>query len=464
MMTTHPSSAQKQILTVSELTSQIKSKLETTFPFIWITGEISNFRVPVSGHFYFSLKDSRSQINAVMFRGQNGQLKFEPEDGMQINGIGRISLYEPRGTYQIILEYMEPSGVGALQVAFEQLKQKLSSQGLFNDEHKQSIPFLPNKICVITSLTGSVIHDIIRVLNRRFPNIPLEIIPAKVQGDDAQKELIDAIRLLNERCQADVAILARGGGSLEDLQPFNSEGLARAIFASKIPIISAVGHETDYTLSDFVADLRVPTPSAAAEIVVPLKTDLERKCIDLQRKLIGTFSNYLRFLKTYLREFSRRLLDPRKKIQDLRLRTDDLTSRLIRAWCQDIRHRQQLLQWRMEKLRRFSPAVRLSSLISKHEQLNHNLLSSMNIYINKNSGNLHTIRSKLAALSPMAILERGYSITRSLPGAQLIRAAESVASGDRLQILLGSGSLEAQVVKQSTEVSGKDKLKTRISS
>ncbi|RLC02193.1 MAG: exodeoxyribonuclease VII large subunit [Deltaproteobacteria bacterium] len=444
-----PPSAQKHILTVSELTLQIKSQLETRFPFIWITGEISNFRVPVSGHFYFSLKDSRAQINAVMFRGQNSHLKFEPEDGMQINGIGRISLYEPRGTYQIILEYMEPSGVGALQVAFEQLKQKLSSEGLFNDEHKLSIPFLPNKISVITSLTGSVIHDILRVLNRRFANIPLEIIPARVQGDDAEKELIDAIRLLNERRDADVAILARGGGSLEDLQPFNTEGLAREIFASKIPIISAVGHETDFTLADFVADLRVPTPSAAAEIVAPLKTDLEQQCIDLQRKLMTTFSNYLRFLKTYLKEFSKRLIDPRKKIQDLRLRTDDLTNRCIRACRQDIRQRRERLRWRMEKLQTFSPTARLPYLKSKHEQLYHNLLSSMyNNLMIKNS-NLHANRSKLSVLSPMAILERGYSITRSIPGAQVIRDAESVATGDRLQILLGIGSLEANVTKNN---------------
>ena len=444
-----PPSAQKHILTVSELTLQIKSQLETRFPFIWITGEISNFRVPVSGHFYFSLKDSRAQINAVMFRGQNSHLKFEPEDGMQINGIGRISLYEPRGTYQIILEYMEPSGVGALQVAFEQLKQKLSSEGLFNDEHKLFIPFLPNKISVITSLTGSVIHDILRVLNRRFANIPLEIIPARVQGDDAEKELIDAIRLLNERRDADVAILARGGGSLEDLQPFNTEGLAREIFASKIPIISAVGHETDFTLADFVADLRVPTPSAAAEIVAPLKTDLEQQCIDLQRKLMTTFSNYLRFLKTYLKEFSKRLIDPRKKIQDLRLRTDDLTNRCIRACRQDIRQRRERLRWRMEKLQTFSPTARLPYLKSKHEQLYHNLLSSMyNNLMIKNS-NLHANRSKLSVLSPMAILERGYSITRSIPGAQVIRDAESVATGDRLQILLGAGSLEADVTKSN---------------
>jgi exodeoxyribonuclease VII large subunit len=443
-----PPTAKRHILTVSELTAQIKSQLETRFPFIWITGEISNFRVPVSGHFYFSLKDSRSQINAVMFRGQNNQLKFEPEDGMQINGIGRISLYEPRGTYQIILEYMEPSGVGALQVAFEQLKQKLSAEGLFKDEHKRPIPYLPRKINVITSLTGSVIHDILRVLNRRFANIPLELIPAKVQGIDAENELIAAIRLLNQRGNADVAILARGGGSLEDLQPFNTEGLAREIFASKIPIISAVGHETDYTLADFVADLRAPTPSAAAEVVAPLKKDLERQAIDLKRKLTTAFLNYLRFQKTYLREFSRRLIDPRKKIQDLRLRTDDLTNRLMRACTQDIRQRRERLQWRLEKLATLSPATKLSFLNSKHEQLYHNLQLSIHNYITNMSTNIHTKQSKLKALSPMAILERGYSITRSLPDAQVVRDAGKVSPEDRLQILLGTGSLEVQVAKR----------------
>jgi len=454
-------STQKQILTVSELTAQIKSHLETRFPFVWITGEISNFRVPVSGHFYFSLKDTKAQINTVMFRGQNNQLKFEPEDGMQINGIGRISLYEPRGTYQIILEYMEPGGVGALQVAFEQLKQKLASEGLFKDEYKLAIPFLPHKIGVITSLTGSVIHDILRVLNRRFANIPVEIVPAKVQGNDAQKELVEAIRLLNEHSDADVIILARGGGSLEDLQPFNTEALARAIFASKIPIISAVGHETDFTLADFVADLRVPTPSAAAEIVAPLKIDLQRQCLERQKKLMSTFSNYLRFLRTYLGEFSRRLIDPRKKIQDLRIRTDDLSARLIRSCGQNMRQRRERLYWRLEKLQTFSPATRLPFLKSKHEQLNHNLLSSFNIYINDKTNHLYANRSKLSALSPMAILERGYSITRSLSDAQVVRDAETVSPGDRLQILLGHGSLEADVTRTDNgKTGGKDSVTT----
>jgi exodeoxyribonuclease VII large subunit len=438
---------QRQILTVSQLTSQIKSHLESRFPFVWLTGEISNFRIPVSGHYYFSLKDSRSQISSVMFRGQNRQLKFKPEDGMQINGMGRISLYEPRGSYQIILEYMEPSGVGALQIAFEQLKQKLSEEGLFKDEHKVSIPYLPRKISIITSLTGSVIHDIIRVLNRRFTNIPLEIIPSKVQGHDAENELITALQLLNQRQDTDVVIIARGGGSLEDLQPFNSEGLAREIFSSKIPIISAVGHETDFTLADFVADLRVPTPSAAAEMVVPLKVDLQQQCTDLRRTLITTFSNYLRFLKTYLREFSRRLVDPRKRIQDLRLRTDDLTARLIRACKQGILQRQERLQWRLEKLHTLSPVTRLPILNSKLEYLHHNLLSLHSLYILNKRNTLRANQSKLSALSPMAILERGYSITRSLPHHQVIRDAADVSTGDPLQILLGSGSLDVHVTR-----------------
>jgi len=439
--------SKRHILSVSELTSQIKSLLEDSFAFIWITGEISNFRVPASGHFYFSLKDAKAQINAVMFRGQNAQLKFVPEDGMQINGIGRVSLYEPRGTYQIILEYMEPSGIGALQVAFEQLKQKLADEGLFDDQHKKPIPFLPNKISIITSPTGSVIYDILRVLNRRFPTISLEIIPAKVQGLAAEQELMDAIDLLNKRGQADVAIIARGGGSLEDLQPFNTEGLVRKIYTSKIPIISAIGHETDYTLTDFVADLRAPTPSAAAEMVVPVKQDLMHQSTSLQAKLVNTFRNYLRFHRTYLREFSKRLIDPRKRIQDLRLRTDDLTDRLIRAGHQELKQHRERLHWRLSKLLTLSPALRLPYVKNKLEQLYHNLLSSFGIYIDKKRTSIRESKSKLAALSPLNILNRGYSITQLSATNQVVRNASDARSGDRLQILLGSGSLEAETKK-----------------
>jgi exodeoxyribonuclease VII large subunit len=239
---------QQKIYTVSELNANLKAIIEESFPFVWIFGEISNFRIPVSGHFYFTLKDDTSQINAVMFRGQQRNLKFEPEDGMSVTGMGRVSVYEPRGTYQIILEYLEPSGIGALQVAFEKLKMRLGEEGYFDDAFKIPLPFLPNKISVITSPTGAVVHDILKTANRRFPNVPIQIIPVKVQGKGAAEEIVAALELLNAVGDSEVAILARGGGSLEDLQAFNSEQVAKAIFASKIPIVSAVGHETDYTI------------------------------------------------------------------------------------------------------------------------------------------------------------------------------------------------------------------------
>jgi len=282
-----PTFAEKKIYSVSQLTENIKSILEDNFPFIWISGEISNFKSPVSGHYYFTLKDSQAQINAIMFRGQNRNLKFFPEDGMKITGFGRISVYQPRGAYQIIMEYIEPDGIGALQIEFEQLKIKLSQEGLFDEIHKKEIPFLPEKIALITSPTGSVVHDMIRVLHRRFPGVGISIIPVKVQGDDSVEQIVDAIIWLNKLKNADVAILARGGGSLEDLQAFNSEDVARAIFKSNIPIISAIGHETDYTISDFVADLRAPTPSVAAELAVAVKSDLFQQQNMLAKQLSG---------------------------------------------------------------------------------------------------------------------------------------------------------------------------------
>ena len=241
---------QRKIFTVSELNADIKNLLEQQFPFIWIYGEISNFRVPASGHFYFTLKDADAQISAVMFRGQQRHLKFRPSDGMGVTGMGRVSVYEPRGTYQIILEYLEPSGIGALQVAFEKLKKQLAAEGLFDDQHKRSLPFIPRKISLITSPTGAVVHDLLNVIQRRFAGIRIEILPISVQGAAAVEQIVDALELLNARADSDVAILARGGGSLEDLQAFNSEAVARAIFQSQIPIISAIGHETDTTLID----------------------------------------------------------------------------------------------------------------------------------------------------------------------------------------------------------------------
>ena len=435
----------RKILTVSELTSRIKDLLEDNFPMIWLSGEISNFRIPASGHFYFNLKDDKAQINAVMFRGQNMNLKFKPEDGMQINGLGRISLYEPRGTYQIIMEYVEPGGMGALQVAFEQLKAKLAQEGLFEAKHKKPIPFLPKTISIITSPTGAVVHDILRILDRRFPNVHVEIIPVKVQGSQAEKEIIQGIGLLNQRNTADVAILARGGGSLEDLMAFNTEGVVRAIFTSRIPIISAVGHETDYTLSDFVADLRMPTPSAAAEIVVPVKLELCEKCRYLQHKVGLTFLNYVRFRRARIAEICGRLTDPRRKIHDLRLRTDELYSRLLYAIFQDMRFRRERMVRRIETLRFHSPLSAISELKVKHKHMNINLMSSINIYSINLRSFLREKTTKLRALNPTAILKRGYSITRTVPDAVIIRSSNQADIGQPLEILLGQGSLHVTV-------------------
>ncbi|MDD3992112.1 MAG: exodeoxyribonuclease VII large subunit, partial [Desulfobacteraceae bacterium] len=280
----------RNVLSVSQLTLNIKQLLEEKFEFIWITGEISNYRVPASGHAYFTLKDAAAQIAAVMFRGVRHTLRFEPRDGLSVIGLGRVSVYPPRGSYQIILEYLEPAGAGALQQAFEALKARLAAEGLFDETRKRPLPLLPRKIAVVTSATGAVFHDICRVALRRFPNLAIQLVPAAVQGAAAMEAVVHAIDLANRHGSADLIIVARGGGSLEDLQAFNSESVARAIAGSRLPVVSAVGHETDFTIADFVADLRVPTPSAAAEIVVPLKTELIARI----RHLLDLLSGRLR--------------------------------------------------------------------------------------------------------------------------------------------------------------------------
>ncbi|MBS3733166.1 MAG: exodeoxyribonuclease VII large subunit, partial [Desulfobacterales bacterium] len=316
-------STERKIFSVSELTARIKALLETSYPFVWISGEISNIRVPASGHYYFTLKDPEARIQAVMFRGQNRNLKFMPEDGMTVTGFGRVSVYAPRGNYQVILEYLEPSGAGALQAAFEQLKAKLADEGLFDEQYKKKIPFLPAKVAVISSATGSVVHDILRVMHRRFPNMPVVIIPAAVQGDEAVAQLTAAFRLADAHADADVVIVARGGGSLEDLAAFNFEGVARAIFASRVPVISAVGHETDFTIADFVADLRAPTPSAAAELAVPVKADVLYTLRAYTRRMHARISRQIQEQRRYLEKLGRRMVHPRRRLDDLRLRLDE---------------------------------------------------------------------------------------------------------------------------------------------
>jgi exodeoxyribonuclease VII large subunit len=439
---------QHRIYTVSELNSDIKVLLEKTYPFIWIYGEISNFNVPASGHFYFTLKDEHAQVNSVMFRNQNRMLKFEPEDGMSITGLGRISVYEPRGTYQIIFEYLEPKGTGAIQLAFEQLKKRLSDEGLFDEKHKTPLPFLPRKISVITSPTGAVVHDILKIINRRFSNLHLEIIPVKVQGYGAEQEIISGIEMLNVRSDSDLAILARGGGSLEDFHAFNSEDVARAVFASKIPIISAIGHETDFSITDFVADLRAPTPSAAAELAVPLKKDLTLKIADLSVVLTTRFSRYIKYFQTIIKGMSNRLVHPKKKIEDLRLKTDDMLARLDRTFKNSIFQHQERLLWRVERLFANNPLIRKNILKDKLDQKYVNLNIYIGIQINKKRAFLRELAAKLHTLNPEAILARGYSITRTIPGATVVRDPQEVFIGQDLEVMVAKGSFICSVKRK----------------
>jgi len=437
------------IYTVSKLTAGIKALLEENFPFIWVMGEISNFSMPLSGHFYFTLKDEQAQISAVMFRGQNRNLKFTPEDGMNVTGLGRISVYAPRGSYQVIFEYLEPKGVGEIQIAFEQLKKRLSAEGLFDEKHKQKLPLLPQKIAIITSPTGAVVHDIIKVAHRRFPNVCIQIVPVKVQGEGADKEIVSALELINLKEDLDLAILARGGGSLEDLNAFNSEIVARAIFASKIPIISAVGHETDFTISDFVADLRAPTPSAAAEIVFPNKHELKQLCQRLTDDIIENMFDIIKENKNRLNFQMTRLIDPRRKLQEYRLKLDDIMLRLIRHSTHVIKRKRELSSWWTERLWMNHPQNQLDKFKEKVKILRYNILYYYRIIFSIKTSRLETQKARLHALSPTAVLGRGYSITRTIPDKTVVRSSKSVEIGQNLDILLARGSLVCRVGRKS---------------
>jgi len=441
---------QQRIYSISELTENIKSLLEDTFPFIWVIGEISNFRKPISGHCYFNLRDEYSQINAVMFRGQQRQLKFDPEDGMNVTGMGRISVYEPRGTYQIILEYLEPSGVGALQVAFEKLKLRLAEEGYFEEKYKKPLPFLPQKLSLITSITGAVIHDMLTIVNRRFPDIAIQISPVKVQGDGAANEIVAAIETLNTYSDTDVAILARGGGSLEDLKAFNSEAVAKAIFNSRIPIVSAIGHETDYTITDFVADLRAPTPSAAAELVVPEKKEFKRRLFEFRRRLILNMFHNIEKLQSKLTELTGKLVDPRRKIEDYRLRLDDLTTGLQKALTYRIHRDYEHLGFWVDRLYANIPINVLSKVNYQLEQLYGNLLKTYSIFINSKKNNLRELTAKLGALSPISILERGYSITQTIPESIVVKDPKTVSLSQDVEVMVSKGRLICRVKGKSS--------------
>jgi exodeoxyribonuclease VII large subunit len=431
----------KTIWSVTELTSRIKSVVESSFPFVWVRGEVSNSRIPASGHLYFTLKDQSAQIAAVMFRGQARQAKFVPADGMSVVGLGRLSVYEARGSYQIIIEYLEPAGIGALQVAFDNLKRRLSDQGLFDPRHKKPLPFLPKAISLVTSPSGAVVHDLITVISRRFPGVHLRIHPVKVQGAGAEEDIVQAIASANDRNDSQVIILARGGGSLEDLQAFNSESVALAIFRSRIPLVSAVGHETDVTIADFAADLRAPTPSAAGEMVVPERFELVRRCRVAHTALENSMTRLLKDIRNKINKLSLTLRNPRKRIQDHCLRLDDLSARLTRCMRLCLRHEGSQLNGIILRLSAASPRMLLRQYRSNHAMARQQLLTKMTILMKTRSAEAAESALRLEALNPMAILRRGYSVTRTLPGLTVVTHPGQVGVGDEVETLVAEGRL-----------------------
>ncbi|WP_321492685.1 exodeoxyribonuclease VII large subunit [uncultured Desulfobacter sp.] len=443
-------SQDSKVYTVGSLTRQIKNLLEEKFPFLWITGEISNFSTPASGHSYFSLKDDTAVISCVIFKGQTRHLKFAPENGMKIKGMARLSLYEPRGAYQLIFEYMEPEGTGALQQNFELLKAKLAALGWFDTAHKKPIPFLPSGIHVITSGTGAAVRDIIEVARQRCPSVPLEIIPVKVQGEAAEFEISRAIELANTVKTCDLIIIARGGGSLEDLWAFNTQTVAKAVYESEIPVISGIGHEIDFTIADFVADLRAPTPSAAAQMALPDQAALVHQLIGLQDELNNKIDRRILQLREYVNDLQRRLKSPARVVDDFRFRIEDLQTRLFTLVKNHITHQRQKTQWLEKALTTTLPLSRIQDWKKDVTDFQSSLSYLFYAYLKQCKEKVNWQRAQLETLNPSAVLNRGYSITRTLStgshaGGRVVMDAETLDANDPIEIILSKGRLDARV-------------------
>jgi exodeoxyribonuclease VII large subunit len=438
----------RRIYSVSDVTTLIRSRLEGDFGDVWLEGEVSNFRSPGSGHYYFTLKDDRSQIRAVAFRSVARFLKFVPKDGQHLICRGHVTVYEARGEYQLVVDYLEPKGAGALQLAYEQLKERLAREGLFDPARKRPLPFLPGRIGLITSPSGAVIQDVLHVLDRRFATVPVLILPVPVQGADAADRIaaaLDEANALPPIQRPDVIIVARGGGSLEDLWAFNEEVVARAIARSGIPIVSAVGHETDYTIADFVADLRAPTPSAAAELVVPRRDHLHATIETGRQRIASAFRKILIDRRTRLAADGRALRGPVRRIETALLRVDELTSRLQEGMVRLLRHRREQRRYLAQAVAAASPRRRLANARLTHAHLLQRLTTRLTTSLVDRRGAVANLAAHLDALSPLAILDRGYSLTRLLPSQRIVRASTEVVAGDALLITLGRGEVDATV-------------------
>ena len=441
-----PAAPRRDVYTVSRLNAEANDLLESHFPLIWVEGEISNLSRPASGHLYFTLKDARAQVRCAMFRNRNRHLGFRPENGMQVLVRAGVSLYQPRGDFQLIVEVMEEAGHGALQRAFEELKRRLAEEGLFDETLKQPLPALPRCIGVITSPSGAAIRDILSVLARRFPAVPVLVYPVAVQGDEAVAEIIAALDVANRRRDCDVLILARGGGSLEDLQAFNDERLARAIHASRIPVVSAVGHEIDFTIADFVADRRAPTPSAAAEMVVPDRNEWLARLRQLDARMAQHLRRRLQEMRMRLATLEARLQrqHPGRRLRQHSQRLDELGLRLERALRQGLHRRRHRLEALEARLHRFSPMPRLARTRQRLDDLRHRLIQATLARVEHARRECGTLARQLHAVSPLATLERGYAIVTDGQG-RILRSAAAVEPGDRVEARLAHGRLGCRV-------------------
>jgi len=443
---------ERKIWSVSELTGRIRDLLATEFADIWVEGEISNCHAAQSGHLYFTLKDAKAQVRCICFRNQVRLLKFRPEDGLHVTVRGSVGVYEPRGEYQVYVEYIEPVGMGALQLAFEQLKKRLEAEGLFDAARKKPLPVLPRRIGLVTSPRGAAVRDVLRILLRRFPNVHLILYPVRVQGEGAARDIVEAIGYFNVQKMVDVIVLARGGGSLEDLWAFNEEAVARAIAAATIPIISGVGHETDFTIADFVADVRASTPSAAAEIVVRTRQEFDHHVAQLQQKMYQRMRYLLLEWRHRLQELAahpgfRRLED---MLRVYRQQADEFIGRLALA-----------LQGRLERARRrftvaetriaaFDLRARITALRLRLEQRSGDLRVRVERFLVLKRQRMERLRLQLDERSPLRVLERGYAIVYDAAG-NVVRAAEQVAIGDEVAVQLARGRLAAEVKKKEAK-------------
>ncbi len=446
-ITSTSASPRRNIITVTQLNRETSQLLAEHFLSVLVEGELSNLSTPASGHIYFSLKDANAQVRCAMFRPQQRRLTFKPENGKQVIVKAQVSLYEPRGDYQLIIEHIEEAGDGALRRAFDALKLKLSGEGLFDAAHKQSLPMLPKAIAVITSPTGAAVRDILTVLKRRFASIPVIVYPVAVQGENAKYEIAKAITIANQHQYCDVIILGRGGGSLEDLWAFNEELVARAIYDSEIPIISGIGHETDFTIADFVADLRAPTPSAAAEHASPDQQQWLSRFMYLESRLQQQMQRKLNQKQQTLDWLSKRLEQqhPGQRLARNARRMDELEARLNQAMHAKLRHMTGIIEAKTAKLWQHNPAITINSHKQRQSYLTKRLISATAHKLEKLNQRLLNASQTLHAVSPLATLNRGYSMTVNPSSGEIIRSTEQLKLGDTVQTRLAQGRFSSQI-------------------